>query len=48
MTVIFLLWTLAVVESAIHVRNHRLVDDYGGEVLFHGLNLVSKVVPYHT
>lgn len=34
--------------TAIHVRNGRLVDDTGGELIFHGLNLVSKTPPYHT
>jgi endoglycosylceramidase len=35
-------------EAAIHVRKGRLVDDRGGELIFHGLNVVSKVPPYHT
>ena len=34
--------------AAIHVRNGRLVDDKGAELIFHGLNVVSKVPPYHT
>ena len=41
-------WTAIVVQSAIHVRNGRLVDDRGGELIFHGLNLVAKSPPYHT
>lgn len=45
---ILLLLTLWLASSAIHVRNGRLVDDFGGELIFHGLNLVSKVPPYHT
>lgn len=43
-----LLTVLAVALGAIHVRNGRLVDDQGAELLFHGLNVVSKVPPYHT
>lgn len=43
---ISLLITLS--TCAIHVRNGRLVDDQGAELLFHGLNVVSKVPPYHT
>ena len=34
--------------AKIHVRNGRLVDERGGELIFHGLNLVSKTPPYHT
>lgn len=45
---ILLLVALWLGSSAIHVRNERLVDDFGGELIFHGLNLVSKVPPYHT
>ena len=46
--VLLIMVALVGVESAIHVRNNRLVDDFGGELIFHGLNLVSKVFPYHT
>ncbi len=45
---ILLLLVFVLTECVIHVRNQRLVDDYGGELIFHGLNLVSKVFPYHT
>jgi hypothetical protein len=34
--------------AAIHVRDGRLVDDQGGELIFHGLNVVSKNPPYMT
>ena len=34
--------------AAIHVREGRLVDDQGGELIFHGLNLVEKNPPYIT
>lgn len=43
---ISLLTTLT--TAAIHVRNGRLIDDQGAELIFHGLNVVSKVPPYHT
>ena len=43
-TLLFLQLTLSVIQ----VRNGRLVDDMGGELIFHGLNLVSKTPPYHT
>ena len=39
---------LQIIQSHIHVRNGRLVDDNGGELIFHGLNLVSKNPPYIT
>ena len=48
MKIFALLLLLVVVLAKIHVRNGRLVDDRGGELIFHGLNLVSKVPPYHT
>lgn len=43
-----LLVVLTLLEAAIHVRKGRLVDDKGAELIFHGLNVVSKVPPYHT
>jgi endoglycosylceramidase len=45
---IAILLLLYSVSAAIHVRNSRLVDDRGAELIFHGLNLVSKNPPYHT
>lgn len=36
------------VHTLISVRNGRLVDEAGGERIFHGLNLVSKGFPYIT
>ena len=39
---------IVMIKAAIHVRDGRLVDDKGAELIFHGLNVVSKVPPYHT
>lgn len=43
-----LLLLITITFSAIHVRDGRIVDDQGGELIFHGLNVVSKVPPYMT
>ncbi len=45
---ILLLTLFTLTTAAIHVRNGRIVDNFGGELIFHGLNVVSKVSPYHT
>ena len=37
---------LAVSLSVITVKNNRLIDEYGREVIFHGLNVVMKIDPY--
>lgn len=44
--VILLLIQLQV--AFIKIRKGRLVDEKGAELIFHGLNLVSKEPPYHT
>jgi hypothetical protein len=46
--IITLLFVVHATLAAIHVRDGRLVDDRGGELIFHGLNVVSKVPPYIT
>ena len=45
---LFVVVYLHLASASIKVRNGRLVDDRGGELIFHGLNLVSKSPPYHT
>ena len=46
--IVFIYLLIILASSAIHVRNGRLIDDQGAELIFHGLNVVSKVPPYHT
>jgi len=47
-TFILALLLLQLTWTAIHVRKGRIIDDKGAELIFHGLNLVSKVPPYYT
>lgn len=46
--ILFISLLTTLTTPAIHVRSGRLIDDKGAELIFHGLNVVSKVPPYHT
>lgn len=44
---VFLLALLIVIASSvITTHKNRLIDQYGREVIFHGLNVVMKIDPY--
>jgi hypothetical protein len=34
--------TLAASKPFLHVKNHKIYDENGGERIFHGVNLVAK------